>query len=470
MAVKSKTSLKEVFAGLSSILFQSDVLDLEDTLSIRPLFDLPVHVDDLSVTQDEPDLNHYKVHGLNADWTCTATAGDVSVSMVIPTLHNDFLSFIYGTPTDVDGGALTKEDARVDGSFDGKAYALSSKKVNGSFILVNEAKDKLFVIANASVWASLVYENGSTDPIAIRLSGTIELRDGADIALLTRAASVPTVYLNFRSSVVPYDEWNKNPYLYTDELMEVMVLTSAGFIVLPAGAVTGSISHAEAETRSFVCGSRALWLEVSDNYSRLSRVLNHYWDGNSSKWWLSPILTDEEEAGGGYTINLSDGADERVSPNTPYPYISVRFYQEMLVMTNQGLLTSGEWLSAPGRYGVFQGVFFGDEHGGGNGFDPTAATFDDTTLWTDYAYRWKVGSVAQWSNVARYRNELSSVLTAADVEALWLAGTLWTTDEDGEDASKAKCIDLTDGTVTSESKTMQHGSFDNDVWYVVDSL
>ena len=189
MAVKSKTSLKEVFAGIASVMFQSEKINLASgTASIAPEFDLPVHVDDLSINQDEPDLNHYKVHGLNADWVSTATAGDVTINIIVPTLHNDIMGWAFGDGTSV-SATVTESAALVDGTFTGQAFGLNTRKITGSLILLNEAKDKLFVIANAALWPSLVYENGSTDPIAVRLSGTIEASEVADICLLKKTAT-----------------------------------------------------------------------------------------------------------------------------------------------------------------------------------------------------------------------------------------------------------------------------------------
>lgn len=188
MAVATKTQLKDVFAGLSSIMFQSSNIVLAEgaTLSILPELELPVHIDDLSINQDEPDINHYKVHGLNADWCSTATPGDVSISMLVPTMHDNVISVFYGTGVSV-SATTTEAGALVAGTFSGKAYSLEAKKISGSVILLNDEKNKLFVIANASLWASLVYENGSTDPIAVRLTGTIEAAtSGADIALLEK--------------------------------------------------------------------------------------------------------------------------------------------------------------------------------------------------------------------------------------------------------------------------------------------
>ena len=50
--MKSKQDLKDVFNGLSSLLYQSAIVDLsQSTLSITPEYDLPVTVDTLQISQ-----------------------------------------------------------------------------------------------------------------------------------------------------------------------------------------------------------------------------------------------------------------------------------------------------------------------------------------------------------------------------------------------------------------------------------
>ena len=57
--MKKKQELKDVFNGLSSLLYQSEVVDLSQAvLSITPEYDLPVAVDTLQISQEDPTVNH----------------------------------------------------------------------------------------------------------------------------------------------------------------------------------------------------------------------------------------------------------------------------------------------------------------------------------------------------------------------------------------------------------------------------
>lgn len=171
MAVISKQNLKDVFAGLSSVLYGSTVVDLSGaSITISPEYDLPVTVDTLNISQDEPTINHYKIVGLNVDWVSTATEGDMNLQMTIPTNHTDILKMVYG-----EDAVAAVTGVTIDGTaYEGNTVVLKKKKITGTFVLLNDSKDKALVITGAALWATPLYENASTDPVAIRLTGTIE--------------------------------------------------------------------------------------------------------------------------------------------------------------------------------------------------------------------------------------------------------------------------------------------------------
>lgn len=216
----SKDTLKDVFSGISSVLFQKTpiALDFEEfdstkayakddivkhngsyykakaavtagtwnasdwdaltalPVTLAPEYDLPVHVDDLGLNEGEPSVNHYKVFGLDTDWTATVEKGDFDISLLIPTLHEEVLKLAYGEDAVT---ALTATLAAnsgagaADTNWTGIGVELGTHEVNGSLILLNQAKDRLLIMSNVALWASLAYENGSTDPVGIRLNGTI---------------------------------------------------------------------------------------------------------------------------------------------------------------------------------------------------------------------------------------------------------------------------------------------------------
>ena len=186
--MKTKKDLKTVFAGLSSIMLQKAQIDTSSaSITISADFDLPVTVDTLSISQGAPSINHYKVHGMATDWTSTATPSDAEISLTIPSVHEDLIEYFFGA-----GSAVTATLNGSTNTFAGSGYKNDPIKCECSLVLMNDTEDKLFVIAKASLWASIQYENGSTEPIAISISGTIEGNDtDPDFLYLEKSTTPP---------------------------------------------------------------------------------------------------------------------------------------------------------------------------------------------------------------------------------------------------------------------------------------
>lgn len=190
---KSKIELKDVFNGANSLLYQSSIVDLSTgTVAITPEYDLPVTVDTLQLSQDDPTINHYKVIGLDGDWTSSATLGDMTFQFTVPTKAKEVLELAYGSDAVVEVTAGTVKDSGdsdVDGTYTGHAVLLNKKKVTGTFTIVDEEKTNIMVIAGAAVWAKPLYENVSTEPFAIQFTGTIENAGTQSMAWLKRTGA-----------------------------------------------------------------------------------------------------------------------------------------------------------------------------------------------------------------------------------------------------------------------------------------
>jgi len=194
MAAKTKQELKDVFNGLSSLLYTSKVADLSQaTLAIAPEYDLPVTVDTLQITQDDPTVNHYKVIGLDGDWTSSATLGDTSIQFTVPTKAKDVLTLAYGEDAvkDITKLTLTSGDAEIDSAngYEGTSVMLKKKKVTGTFVLVDEEKENLMVMTNIALWAKPLYDNPGTEPFAIQFTGTMEGAGSQSMAWLKKKAT-----------------------------------------------------------------------------------------------------------------------------------------------------------------------------------------------------------------------------------------------------------------------------------------
>lgn len=195
MATKTKQELKDVFNGLSSVLYTDEVVDLSSgTPTITPKYDLPVTVDTLQLSQDDPTVNHYKVIGLDGDWTSSATLGDMTVQFTVPTKAKEVLQLAYGESAvkDITKLTLTTGDAEVDNSangYEGVSLMIGKKKVTGTFVLVDEEKKNLMVVTNIALWAKPLYENPGTEPFAIQFTGTIEGAGSQSLAWLKKKSA-----------------------------------------------------------------------------------------------------------------------------------------------------------------------------------------------------------------------------------------------------------------------------------------
>lgn len=195
MATKTKQELKDVFNGLSSVLYTDEVVDLSSgTPTITPKYDLPVTVDTLQLSQDDPTVNHYKVIGLDGDWTSSATLGDITAQFTVPTKAKEVLQLAYGESAvkDITKLTLTTGDAEVDNSangYEGVSLMIGKKKVTGTFVLVDEEKKNLMVITNIALWAKPLYENPGTEPFAIQFTGTIEGAGSQSLAWLKKKSA-----------------------------------------------------------------------------------------------------------------------------------------------------------------------------------------------------------------------------------------------------------------------------------------
>ena len=177
--MKSKQDLKDVFNGLSSLLYQSAIVDLSQaTLSITPEYDLPVTVDTLQISQEDPTINHYKVIGLDGDWTSSATLGNMNIKFTVPTKAKDVLKLAYGEDAVKEITKLTitgtgDTDLDDENGFSGTSIMLKKKKVTGTFVLVDEGQTNLMILTNVALWAKPLYENPGTEPFAIQFTGTM---------------------------------------------------------------------------------------------------------------------------------------------------------------------------------------------------------------------------------------------------------------------------------------------------------
>lgn len=183
MAAIKKSELKDVFIGLSQILVVKG--GITDFTSVSPEMEIPVTVDTLTLSMGEATLNRVKVHGLQSDWAVTTTPGEFEFSCTIPSIHKDLIEYFFGE-------ANTISAAEVNGvSYKGISMTAKNVSRDLGIILINEGEDKAVLFKKMTVTPSLAFENGSTTPLGINLTGTMVAAEGTsddDVAFLTKTA------------------------------------------------------------------------------------------------------------------------------------------------------------------------------------------------------------------------------------------------------------------------------------------
>ena len=193
MAMTTIDKMKDIFVGPKTLLYTSVIADLsKTTLEITPEVELPVTVDTLKATMDDPTINHYKVIGLAGDWATTSELGDFNVEFVVPSKAKDLLKVMFGEDAVADLTKVTLKgtgDTTLDSTsgFAGVAVEPKKFKIKGTIVIVDEEKKNLMVITNIALYATLQWDNSGTEPVAFKFSGSIEGAGKRSIAWLTNA-------------------------------------------------------------------------------------------------------------------------------------------------------------------------------------------------------------------------------------------------------------------------------------------
>lgn len=194
MAMKKIEELKDIFVGPKTLLYAKAIADLSKaTLDITADLELPVEVDSLKATMEDPTFNHYKVIGLAGDWATTSELGDFNVEFVVPSKAKDLLAAMFGSDavSDLTKVTLKTGDTELDATtgFTGVALEPKKFKIQGTIAIVDDTKANVMVITNIALYASLQWDDTGTKPVAFKFSGSIEGAGKKSIAWLTKAAA-----------------------------------------------------------------------------------------------------------------------------------------------------------------------------------------------------------------------------------------------------------------------------------------
>lgn len=192
--MKKIEELKDLFVGPKTLLYAKAITDLSKaTIDITADLELPVEVDSLKATIEDPTINHYKVIGLAGDWATTSELGDFNVEFVVPSKAKDLLAAMFGNDavSELTKVTLKTGDTELDATtgFTGVALELKKFKIQGTIAIVDDTKTNVMVITNIALYATLQWDETGTKPVAFKFSGSIEGAGKKSIAWLTKAAA-----------------------------------------------------------------------------------------------------------------------------------------------------------------------------------------------------------------------------------------------------------------------------------------
>lgn len=187
--------MKDIFNGPKTLLYSKAITDLSKaSVDITPEIELPVEVDSLKATMEDPTINHYKVIGIAGDWATTAELGDFNVEFVVPSKAKDLLKIMFGEDAITELTKVTLKgtgDETLDATtgFAGVAVEPKKFKIKGTIVIVDDEKENLMIVTNIALYATLQWDDTGSKPVAFKFSGSIEGAGKRSIAWLTKATA-----------------------------------------------------------------------------------------------------------------------------------------------------------------------------------------------------------------------------------------------------------------------------------------
>lgn len=173
----------DVFNGISSVFAVKGGITTAQgkaTLTADNMLEFPVSDESgFSFDTGAPSINHFKIKGLNTDWTCTFTPGDGQVTLEIPCHETNILETVYGQ-TGVEVELKLPTEVQLDSTktaIKGKAFASTQKAIMLGLLILNDTEDKVLYIKKAKFMAQTMFDS-SQKPLCVTLTGTIAA--GAD--------------------------------------------------------------------------------------------------------------------------------------------------------------------------------------------------------------------------------------------------------------------------------------------------
>lgn len=186
---KKASFINEVFSDIDAVFavkggFPDASSGAVDASSLD-IVEFPCERGSFNYTGGDATINHFKVHGLNADWAQTFTPGDGQVSMNVPTYGTNILELVYGK-TGVDLTLTLPTGVAEKTSFKGKSFSYEQKQVTLGILVLNGTGDKALYIKKVTFVATPKMDN-ENNPLYITLTGTMSAATDVDATAVLEA-------------------------------------------------------------------------------------------------------------------------------------------------------------------------------------------------------------------------------------------------------------------------------------------
>lgn len=175
----------DVFNGISSVFAVKGGIETtagKATLTAENMLEFPVSDESgFNFDTGSPSINHFKIKGLNTDWTCTFTPGDGQITLEIPCHETNILETVYGQDgTEVELKLPTEIQLdKTKTAIKGKAFASAQKAIILGMLVLNDTEDKVLFIKKAKFMAQTMFDS-SQKPLCVTLTGVIAAGADAD--------------------------------------------------------------------------------------------------------------------------------------------------------------------------------------------------------------------------------------------------------------------------------------------------
>lgn len=186
-ATKTKKDLKDVFGRADALIYDPSVLDFSSAPTFTPAADFPVLLDSLQVSMGNPNLTHVKIIGLAGDWYMDAEQGDSTIEFTVPTKDSDILKYAFGDDAVKQYSMKIGADTAAQ-TFTGDGLILKTKKVTGTWAILNKEHDQLMVINGAQLFATPNYGDKENAVVSVKFTGSLTC-NGQDPDMLWLKAS-----------------------------------------------------------------------------------------------------------------------------------------------------------------------------------------------------------------------------------------------------------------------------------------